>query len=159
MIIKSLNPAILLGFGIFGLAVALIAPLLRGADEAPYTLVSTGLDMSPKGSDWLARGDGRDPARWLAARVSPPAEATHLSAALAEAARHYEETPRMIANRVAQLSDTFPDLDPARLLRDLSMETRGSRSFGALAQHYLVLREQGLGHAAALDALRGNEED
>lgn len=159
MKISRLNPAVLGGGVIFLGALALIAPLLSARREAPYTLVSTGLDMSPKSSDWLALNDGRDPAAWLAGRSSPPGDATRLAAQLAETARHYEETPRMIANRVAQISDEIEGADPLALLRDFSMDLPRTHSFGALAQHYLVLRRQGIAHADALGVLREQEDE
>ena len=145
-----------LGLGIAALAAggALVFPLFRGEERAPHTLVSNDLGMSPKSLDWLALEDERDPAEWLAARTSPPLDATRLRDQLRETARHYEETPRMIANRIAQIGDTFAETDSLTLLADFAMDTGRARSFGAVAQHYIVLREQGLGHGAALARLR-----
>lgn len=110
--------------------------------------------MTSDQTDWLALEDRRDPAEWLAWRAGPPADASRLRALLAETARHYEETPRMIANRVAQISDQVADAAPPDLLADFAFDPSGSRSFGAVAQQYLVLRRQGLDHPRAVATLR-----
>lgn len=139
---------------VLGAAGALLWPLFRPGGEPPYTLVSTSLGMTPDKADWLDLGDPRDPAEWLAGRSGTPAAATQMGALLAETARHYEETPRMIANRVAQVADQISDRTEPELLAGFAFETGRARSFGAVAQHYLVLRRQGVTHEAALATLR-----
>lgn len=157
MEINRLHVTIGLAPVIFAAGVALVFPPFRGSERAPYTLVSNDLSMSPKSRDWLALEDERDPAEWLAARSTPPLDATQLAVRLSEAARHYEETPRMIANRIAQIEDQFQGVDSLALLADFTMETGRARSFGAVAQHYLVLRRQGIDHETALATLREDQ--
>ena len=141
-------------FAVVAGASALVWPLFRAGGEAPRTLVSTSLGMGPDQADWLAPGDPREPAAWLAERVGQGADANRMAALLGAAARRYEESPRMIANRVAQIADQVEDRREPELLADLAFDTARSRSFGAVAQHYLVLRRQGADHAAALAILR-----
>lgn len=142
-----------LGLIVFAAGAGLLWPLLSGQGQSDNTLVSATLGMTPKGDDWLAMEDDRDPGGWLAARADPPGDTREYAVLLAEAARDYEESPRMIANRIAQIDAEVMDADAGQLLRDFSWDPAQTRSFGTVAQHYLVLRRQGLDHGHALDAL------
>lgn len=141
------------GLMLFSAGTALLWPLLAGHGQADNTLVSATLGMAPKGAEWLAMDDDRDPGGWLAARAEPPGNAREYAGLLAEAARHYEESPRMIANRIAQMDAEVTDADAGQLLRDFAWDPAQTRSFGTVAQHYLVLRRQGMDHGRALEAL------
>lgn len=151
---KRLFTPLRLGAGLwFSAAAALILPLVGMGGQTGHTLVSSGLSFAPRGDDWLAIDDPRDPATWLAERGGGAVEAAFLREKLAGYDRRFEESGRMIANRLIQISSIVGDVDPARLLADFAAEAGAPRSFGALAQHYLVLRRQGLSHGAAITAL------
>ena len=113
---------------------------------------------------WLSVTDDRDPAAWLAAYRggAAPAEAEimRLREALAEAGMFFLESPRMLANRQAQLGDMLAGAgmgeDDARLLAALARVAAASerkQTFGELCQHYYNLRRQGQGREDALAAL------
>jgi hypothetical protein len=86
-----------------------------------------------------------------------------MAALLKEADTLFDETPRMLANRTAQLQRMLAEKAlmeaPQDLLEDfirLAREdgrTRGRFGFGDLCQHYFNLRAAGLGRGAALEAL------
>lgn len=113
---------------------------------------------------WLSVTDDRDPAAWLAAHRSGAApaegEVERLREALAEAGMFFLESPRMLANRQAQLGDMLfaagVGEDDARLLAALARVAAASarkQTFGELCQHYYNLRRQGQGKEDALAAL------
>jgi hypothetical protein len=116
---------------------------------------------------WLTPKDDIDPAAWLAAHrsgVAAPdaAEIAGLREALGEAGLFFLESPRMLANRSAQLADMLSAAglgeDMARLLVDLSHVAGAAdkkQTFGELCQHYYNLRRQGQGREQALAALAG----
>ncbi|MFG1371959.1 hypothetical protein V5F32_07280 [Xanthobacter oligotrophicus] len=113
--------------------------------------------------DWLERADAVPPEVWLAARSSSPADPARMAALLKEADALFDETPRMLANRTAQLQRMLAGKavtePPQELLEDFIRLARedarpGRRSgFGDLCQHYYNLRASGLGRLAALEAL------
>ncbi|MFG1348035.1 hypothetical protein [Xanthobacter autotrophicus] len=113
--------------------------------------------------DWLERTDTVPPEVWLAARSVPPADPARMAGLLKEADALFDETPRMLANRTAQLQGMLAEKGvaepPQDLLEDfirLAREdggTRGRFGFGDLCQHYFNLRASGLGRVAALEAL------
>lgn len=153
MKIRRLTATLLGVAAAVGLAATLVAPLVRPAGDEGHTLVAAEVAMTPDAGEWLAVGDHRDPADWLSGKLGTldPARASVLIRALAT---YYEETPRMIANRAVQIADeTRGDPPGDQLLADLAWDTQTTRSFGAVAQNYLVLRRQGLDHAAAIAAL------
>lgn len=116
--------------------------------------------------NWLRTEDRTDPALWLAGKdahdSSPPGpEAiTRIRNALAIANGRFLETPRMIANRTAQLSDmlaldgqkeSYADLIES--LAKIAEGSKGKQEYGELCQHYYNLRHDGVDKAAALAAL------
>lgn len=122
--------------------------------------------------DWLERADAVPPEVWLAAHTTPPADAARLAALLKEADVLFDETPRMLANRTAQLQRMLAEAAMAEAPQDLlegfirvartggradaqtlGRQRPGRLGFGDLCQHYFNLRAQGLSHAAALEAL------
>lgn len=147
-----------------------------GEDEAPARKPVAAIEtasgapasrapaMRPRPTrDWLERADGVAPEAWLAARSTPPADPARMAALLKEADALFDETPRMLANRTAQLQRMLAEKAlmeaPQDLLEDfirLAREdgrTRGRFGFGDLCQHYFNLRAAGLGRGAALEAL------
>lgn len=115
-------------------------------------------------SSWLAPDDPQSPARWLADRH--PCAGDGREALLAErldaATQVYQESRRMIANRLAQLAGFLEQRGEARcpesiladLMLDPGQDTEHGVSFGAVLQAYIVLRQDGIGHDAAIAQIR-----
>lgn len=162
--------------GVPGRGVSLLSPLLLllaacGAEEAPAGRPSASSISVPEpaGSperprpggarDWLEVADSTPPEAWLAAHSHPPADPARLAALLKEADVLFDETPRMLANRTAQLEAMLAGLsvkEPADLLLEGFITLgrgRGRAGYGDLCQHYYNLRVSGLDRAAALAAL------
>lgn len=112
---------------------------------------------------WLSLLDRVDPAVWLVGkergRQPSPTDASveRMRRALDEAKAHFQESPRMLANRTAQLGDMLKvagmSEDYAELVESLSRVASvasGKQTFGELCQHYFNLRRQGRDRAAAL---------
>ena len=150
-------------------AVAALAAGLAACDEGPVLeetarRVPTKVEVALGADDWLAVGDERDPGAWLAARDARrdddatrlDVETMHYAGLLQRLTRYYHESPRMIANRIVQLRDEVPDVTTATLMEDFAWEAGNGRrqTIGEVGQHYLVLRRDGMGHAAAMTALR-----
>ncbi|MBU3889500.1 hypothetical protein FM996_05530 [Methylosinus sporium] len=120
-------------------------------------------DELPK---WLTPIDRVDPAYWLAARKSGGAPVDEgreerLRAALEVGAAHFLESPRMLANRAAQLADMMAEIgaaeDEAESIESLARvaaATGSKQTFGDLCQHYFNLRKQGATRDSALADLR-----
>ncbi|WP_144428285.1 hypothetical protein [Azospirillum thiophilum] len=149
-----------------------------GVEEtgAPAEALPTS-SMANKG--WLDANDRTPPEQWLASRsahadlsLSAPSVAS-FHALLVRADHAYDETPRMIANRVVQLQEMLAGRGMAEGTDSLiegflslgaggaggvagGVAGRGSkRRFGEDCQHYFYLRSAGLDHRDALAALRG----
>ena len=106
--------------------------------------------------EWLQVADPRQPAAYLAQVTGQTAP--ELSPGLTVLARHYRESDRMIANRLAQLWATAPPDLPAlpRLMQDLIPPDDGQhRSLGPVIQQYRVLRDQGTSHDEAIARATG----
>ncbi len=116
--------------------------------------------------NWLRTGDRTDPALWLAGKEAhdsapPSPEAiARIQNALANANDRFLETPRMIANRTAQLSDMLAldgkeesYIDLIESLTKIVEGSKGKQEYGDLCQHYYNLRHHGTDKAAALAAL------
>lgn len=122
--------------------------------------------MSMANRSWLNANDRTPPEQWLASRAAhadlplsaPSVAAFH--ALLLRADRAYDETPRMIANRVVQLQEMLAGrgmTETADTLIEgfLSLGTDGGRRrFGEDCQHYFYLRSANRDHRDALAALR-----
>lgn len=123
--------------------------------------------VSMANKNWLNANDRTPPEQWLASRAAhadlplsdPSVAAFH--ALLVRADRAYDETPRMIANRVVQLQEMLAGrgmTEAADTLIEgfLSLGTDGGRRrFGEDCQHYFYLRSANRDHGDALAALRG----
>jgi len=119
-------------------------------------------DELPK---WLTPIDRVDPAYWLAARKSggasvDEARVARLRLALETGGGQFLESPRMLANRAAQLGDMLAEIgaaeDEAELIESLariSAVTPNKQTFGDLCQHYFNLRKQGAARETALSDL------
>ncbi len=116
--------------------------------------------------NWLRHGDRSDPALWLAEKEAhdstPPSPnaIARVRNALANANDRFLETPRMIANRTAQLSDMLAldrqeesYVDLIESLTKIVEGSKGKQKYGDLCQHYYNLRHNGTDKAAALAAL------
>ncbi|CBS89136.1 hypothetical protein [Azospirillum lipoferum] len=123
--------------------------------------------VSMANKNWLEAGDRTPPEQWLASRAAHadlPLSAPSVAAfhtLLAQADHAYVETPRMIANRVAQLQEMLAGrgmTESADTLIEgfLSLGSDGgSRRFGEDCQHYFNLRSTNHDHRDVLAALRG----
>lgn len=123
--------------------------------------------VSMANRSWLDAGDRTPPEQWLASRAAHadlPLSAPSVAAfrtLLVRADRAYDETPRMIANRVVQLQEMLAGrgmTESADTLIEgfLSLGTVGGRRrFGEDCQHYFYLRSANRAHGDALAALRG----
>lgn len=144
-----------------------LAVLLSACDDGAVTPTDTADPAAQEEevqSTWLAADDPRRPGPWLAEMdLGPepaPADYARYGALLSRAGVHYHETPRMIANRVAQLhaelAPSSPDLSIAMLLEDFAWEAGNARpqTLGEVAQHYLVLRRRGISHVEAMASVR-----
>lgn len=103
---------------------------------------------------WLEVGDPRSPLDFLAEASGSSAPA--LAPGFEALAVRYRESPRMIANRLLQLSHDHPEIPLPQLMADLLPGAGGPQhSLGPVAQQYRVLREQGRDHAAAVAGALG----
>lgn len=115
--------------------------------------------------DWLTPLSVIDAARWLAewpgeAGSAPQRQAAEARKLLAAARDRFNDDPRMIANRSAQMAEMLREIGsaehPLDVLRDL-LSVRGPESravpFAELCQHYFNFRQRGIERRAALDAL------
>ncbi|HXW71174.1 MAG TPA: hypothetical protein VEK34_07035 [Methylocella sp.] len=115
--------------------------------------------------NWLAADDRTDPALWLAGKESPgtssaPDNIEPIRKALADANERFLETPRMIANRTAQLSDMLGHdgqkesyVDLIESFAKVAEGGKGKHEYGDLCQFYYNLRHKGVDKATALAAL------
>lgn len=117
---------------------------------------------------WLGIKDDTAPWDWLSQRAAgnghplSDEQLGQLRQRLQDAAKLFGETPRMIANRAAQIEDLLKEIDideRADELMGTLLSTVGTHNrtggFGALGQHYVNLRRSGLSQQAALDDLTG----
>lgn len=117
--------------------------------------------------NWLEPTDMLQPETWMASReagadltASSP-EVAAWRTLLSDADSRFDETDRMIANRVVQLEDMLRGIGVQESPREIvtafmPLAAKGARrGFGDLCQHYFNLRTQGADRDAALAALRG----
>lgn len=156
-------------------ALSLLAALsLAACDDGAVEVSSepeqtVGPEASSDAGEWLTPADDRRPGAWLAeldaaahagSGEARAADYAVYGALLTRAGRYYHETPRMIANRIAQLhrevAPMSPDLTIAMLLSDFAWEAGNERpqTLGEVGQHYLVLRREGVAHPDAMDKIR-----
>lgn len=138
------------------LAVAAVILLSACRDEDPTLPAASSQDVhaEPNAPDWLEASEDETPLAFLA-RVTqiPPGL---IAASLERATAAYDDSPRMIANRTAQLWQEIrqkddPPMPIHALLDQLAMRQNGlDRSIGPVIQHYRVLRAQGHPHDAAM---------
>lgn len=151
--------------------VILFAMLSACSDEQPDTArkesSSEQAAPSERADEWLELSEGQSPSAWLAARSAAQgkalstSEAAELEAALATAAARLGESPRMIANRSVQLEAMLRDIgqqqDAIPLIRQLTSaigETGQTEGFGAISQHYYIMRKGGMSAEEALVDLK-----
>lgn len=146
----------------FALAGAAVILLSACRDEDATLPAASGQDLhaEPNAPDWLEASENETPLAFLA-RVSqaPPGL---IAPSLERAAAMYDDSPRMIANRTAQLWQEIRQKDdppmPMHVLLDqLALrQDVPNRSIGPVIQHYRVLRAQGHPHDAAMQASTGS---
>lgn len=118
-------------------------------------------------TDWLAVDAPQRPAQWLvsrgagAVRPAEDPEVRRLDVEIRAASQAFGESERMIANRSVQLEAMLKeksiDADAISLLRSLASVNAAAKQnegFGALVQHYFILRLVGNGHDAVTAILR-----
>ncbi|HUI19545.1 MAG TPA: hypothetical protein VLZ74_00670 [Methylocella sp.] len=112
--------------------------------------------------NWLRTEDRIDPALWLASKEASapsfpsPEAVARIRNALAEANDRFLETPRMIANRTAQLSNMLAldgqkesHADLIESLAKIAEGSKGKLEYSDLCQQYYNLRHKGVDKAAA----------
>lgn len=147
------------GWGRLAASMSILLALSACYEEEEQTLPSAEAPQGPaaKAVPWLEIGDGRAPGAFLAAETGLPAD--RLAPLLDDLSARYWESPRMIANRVLQLAQEYPDTPLDRMMADLGPAQDGAaQSLGPVVQQYRVLRAQGASHADAVAALMGPEE-
>ena len=155
------------------LLLVLLPVLAIGCDEATEpeatTAAPSGRAAKPgAAAHQMARRSQQDDARaWLASRQAKCRSRRERSvglaigASLSAAADRFRDPPRMIANRAVQLEEMLASegiTETAPELIDALSSAAGSTAregFGAICQHYFILRKQGLGRDAALEQLKG----
>jgi hypothetical protein len=148
-------------------AAAALALLLAACEEVkpPQGRMRVVAAEPDQRAGWLSPRDRVDPAVWLAARVGGGRPASdeaveRMRRALDGAQGRVLESPRMLANRAAQLSDMLSAAGMREDLADLvgslgraAGMAAAKQTFGELCQHYLNLRRQGRSGEEALAAL------
>lgn len=142
------------------LALASAAVILLQACRDEETTLPAASDQGQHAEqdapDWLEASENETPLAFLA-RVTQTAPRS-ISPSLARAAATYDDSPRMIANRTAQLWHEIRQKDDPPmaiyvLLNQLAMrQDAPDHSIGPVIQHYRVLRAQGHPHDAAMQA-------
>jgi hypothetical protein len=152
---------------ILGLTLAACSPDEEQHSSPPQ---ASGKPLEPPGSpDWLGPQSRTSPAQWLASReekADPSAEhpVAGYELLLAEAAQRFQEEPRMIVNRAAQLQAMLAAngvKESAGSVIEALTNTVGEgrlHGFGELCQHYYNLRAGGYNRQDALKALQKAHE-
>lgn len=122
-------------------------------DDAPHmsTVPAVDTDVIPL---WLNGETTMSPQQWLVKRsraeiVDEPAETGRAAELIMTASKRFGESPRMIANRAAQLEDMLQESrineTAVNLLEWFSKlpATQSPHSFSALCHYYYNLRTQG----------------
>jgi|LNFM01.1.fsa_nt_gb hypothetical protein len=150
---------------------AAIAAVTSGCSEDPATVSEPDAQKSTRIAahdiSWLAVDNDLSPAQWLASRnedalrPNSDPQVQHVKTLLDNAHRLYRESQRMIANRTVQietmLTATGQSDRAVQILKDLSEvpgEVGQTEGFGAIGQHYVTLRNEGLARDAALEQLK-----
>lgn len=154
-------------------AAAVVSALAACSDEQPSAPKSqapteqNAANNAQNLDDWLELTEGTSATEWLAARSAAKGntlsttERADLETALATAASRLGESPRMIANRSVQLENMLRDIGHEQaaivLIRELTSaigETGQTEGFGAISQHYYIMRKSGLTADQAVDDLK-----
>jgi len=140
------------------------------SDEQPASdsaARGTTVEAKQREDHWLELEDGTPAADWLAARsaangkVLSQAELSDLKAALSTAVLRLGESTRMIANRAVQLEMMLKAIGHnegavplVQKLTSVIGETGQTEGFGAISQHYYIMRNNGLSEDDALADLK-----
>lgn len=138
----------------------------------PSAKLPSGPEDAQGGADWLGAQSRVDPAAWLAHRAensAPEPGPEHAitkeyGRLLAEASKRFQEEPRMIANRAAQLETMLASNGASESVKSLlegfiGVASEGRRrGFGEICQHYYNLRTKGYSRNEALVALRKSRD-
>lgn len=150
---------------------AAIAAVASGCSEDPATVsepdAQKPTQIAAHDISWLAVDNDLSPAQWLASRneetlrsLDDP-QVHSVKKLLDDAHRLYRESQRMIANRTVQieamLAASGHKESAMQVLQDLTGvpgEVGQTEGFGAIGQHYVNLRAEGLGREQALQKLK-----
>jgi hypothetical protein len=150
---------------------AALAAVVSGCSEDPATVsepdAQKATQIAAHDISWLAVDNDLSPAQWLASRneetlrpLSDP-QVQSVKKLLDDAHRLYRESQRMIANRTVQIEVMLTasgQMDSAiQVLQDLAGvpgEVGQTEGFGAIGQHYVNLRSEGLDREQALEKLK-----
>ena len=140
-----------------------------GDEQAPRQPTSEAApsSASEKTGEWLDHKANISPAQWLASRgeasVRPETDerVKLIERDLSRAHAIFRESQRMIANRAVQLESMLRELgsteDAASILADIMSipgEVGQTEGFGAVTQHYYILRSNKTERVAALALLK-----
>ncbi|MFV0367749.1 MAG: hypothetical protein ACK5KM_04760 [Hyphomicrobiaceae bacterium] len=149
--------------------VILFLLLLTSCSEDPGDQTGQAVDTTHQWSEtkWLEVTDEVEPEVWLVSREANVDVAPNhprlpiVRASLQAAAHRFRESPRMIANRAAQLESMLSETDKqesaVQLIGQLTNvvgEAGQTEGFGAISQHYFNMRSSGLDTNAALQRLK-----
>lgn len=154
-----------------GSLLILVSAIVSGCGNEGATGVESDADkpaqLAAHDTSWLAVDTDLSPSQWLASRhekalrPSSDPEVQRVKKLLDDAHRLYRESQRMIANRTAQLETMLAangQSDRAvQILQDLSEvpgEVGQTEGYGAIGQHYVNLRSEGLSRPEALEKLK-----
>jgi hypothetical protein len=152
---------------ILGLSLSACSPDEEQHSSPPQ---ASGKPLEPSGPpDWLGPQSRTSPAQWLASREEKANPSTEHPVAeyerlLSEATNRFQEEPRMIANRAAQLQAMLAangvEESVGSVIEALTNTVGEGRlhGFGELCQHYYNLRAGGYNRQDALKALRKAHE-
>jgi hypothetical protein len=137
----------------------------QGQQSATTTAVED--EAFNRNKDWLEKHDEITPEQWLIKRAEKAGKALTekeietLGASLQKASHRFGESPRMIANRSAQLEAMLKDVgqneNAVTLISNLTDAVGGAgqtEGFGAICQHYFNIRKEGLSPEDAIADLR-----
>lgn len=138
------------------LVIGLLAATACREEESADTLTSPSVSAGAQPAaqdDWLDVGAAEPPEAFLARKTG--ADPAALASSFPKVAGHFTESPRMVANRLAQLwqeSQTAPDAPGlTQLMAELTPAPDDPRvSLGTLLNQYRVLRERGESHGTAI---------
>jgi len=141
--------------------------VLAGCSDEPAPQSKSTVKASPLQRQWLEINSSIRPAHWVldwkqpGERSATDPDMQRVQGNLTAAHTIYRESERMIANRAVQLEQMLAKLNveesAANILEDISSiagEIGQTEGFGAVSQHYYILRSNQYDRTAALELLK-----